>query len=97
MTEKEIELHFVKRVKALGGFAYKFRSVSQRGVADRIACMPNGEAWFVELKKPGGRLSALQEIFAEEMAHTRQHYACLWSKQQVDDWCSRFTETDRDK
>jgi len=90
MTEKEIELHFVKSVKALGGFAYKFRSVSQRGVADRIACMPNGEAWFVELKKPGGRLSALQEIFAEEMAHTRQHYACLWSKQQVDDWCSRF-------
>jgi hypothetical protein len=91
MIEKEIELHFVKSVKALGGFAYKFRSVSQRGVADRIACMPNGEAWFVELKKPGGRLSALQEIFAEEMAHTRQHYACLWSKQQVDDWCSRFS------
>lgn len=90
MSEKEIELHFVKSVKALGGFAYKFRSVSQRGVADRIACMPNGEAWFVELKKPGGKLSALQEIFAEEMAHTRQHYACLWSKEQVDEWCSRF-------
>jgi hypothetical protein len=91
MTEKEIETHFVKRVKALGGFAYKFRSVSQRGVADRIACMPNGEAWFVELKRPGGRLSALQEIFAEQMAHTRQHYACLWSVEEVDQWCSRFS------
>jgi len=97
MTEKEIETHFVKRVKALGGFAYKFRSVSQRGVADRIACMPNGEAWFVELKKPGGRLSALQQLFADEMKHTRQHYACLWSREQVDQWCSRFRETDRDK
>ena len=52
--------------------------------------MPNGEAWFVELKKPGGRLSALQEIFAEEMTHTRQHYACLWSKQDVDEWLLRF-------
>jgi hypothetical protein len=90
MTEKEIEAYFVKRVKALGGIAYKFRSVTQRGVADRIACMPNGEAHFVELKKPGGRLSALQEIFAEEMAHTRQHYACLWSKEDVDAWASRF-------
>lgn len=92
MTEKEIEVYFVKRVKALGGYAYKFRSVNQRGVADRIACMPNGEAWFVELKKPGGRLSALQEIFAEEMAHTRQHYACLWSKQDVDEWAERFSK-----
>lgn len=90
MTEAEIERYFVKSVKALGGFAYKFRSVSQRGVADRIACMPNGEAWFVELKKPGGRLSALQEIFAEEMQHTKQHYACLWSKECVDEWLTRF-------
>ena len=91
MTEAEIERYFVKSVKALGGYAYKFRSVTQRGVADRIACMPNGEAWFVELKKPGGRLSALQEIFVEEMQHTRQHYACLWSKDDVDEWCKRFS------
>ena len=91
MTEKEIEAYFVKRVKAMGGYAYKFRSVTQRGVADRIACMPNGQAWFVELKKEGGRLSALQEIFSEEMAHTNQHYACLWSKEDVDLWCSRFS------
>ena len=90
MTEKEIETYFVKRVKALGGYAYKFRSVTQRGVADRIACMPNGEAWFVELKKPGGRLSALQQLFAEEMKHTQQRYACLWSKEQVDKWLERF-------
>ena len=90
MTEKEIEAYFVRRVAAAGGKAYKFRSVTQRGVADRIACMPNGEAWFVELKKPGGRLSALQAIFAEEMAHTRQHYACLWSKEDINDWLKRF-------
>lgn len=90
MTEKEIESYFVKRVKALGGKAYKFRSVTQRGVADRIACMPNGEAWFVELKKPGGKLSALQQIFAEEMEHTKQHYTCLWSKEDVDAWLLRF-------
>ena len=31
MTEKEIEAYFVKRVKALGGYSYKFRSVTQRG------------------------------------------------------------------
>jgi hypothetical protein len=91
MSEKEIELHFVKRVKALGGFAYKFRSVSQRGVADRIAVFPGGKIVMVELKKPGGRLSALQEIFAEEMRSVGAPYVCLWSKEQVDEWCSRFS------
>lgn len=90
MTEKEIEAHFVKRVKALGGYSYKFRSVTQRGVADRIACLPNGQTWFVELKKPGGRLSPLQEIFAEQMAATGQHYAVLWSREGVDSWAERI-------
>lgn len=90
MTEKEIEAYFVKRVKALGGYSYKFRSVTQRGVADRIACLPNGQTWFVELKKPGGRLSPLQEVFAEQMEIARQHYAVLWSKEGVDSWAERI-------
>lgn len=90
MTEKEIEAYFVKRVKALGGYSYKFRSVTQRGVADRIACLPNGQTWFVELKQPGGRLSPLQEVFAEQMATARQHYAVLWSKEGVDSWAERI-------
>lgn len=90
MTEKEIEAYFVKRVKALGGYSYKFRSVTQRGVADRIACLPNGQTWFVELKQPGGRLSPLQDVFAEQMETARQHYAVLWSKEGVDSWANRF-------
>jgi hypothetical protein len=85
-SEKEIETYFVKRVKALGGYSYKFRSVTQRGVADRIVCLPNGQTWFVELKKPGGRLSPLQEIFAENMAEMNQNYALLWSKEDVNAW-----------
>jgi hypothetical protein len=53
--------------------------------------MPNGEAWFIELKKAGGRLSALQRIFADEMTHTKQHYACLWSVEEIDEWLKRFS------
>ena len=90
MRESEIETYFVWAVVLRGGTTYKFKSPTQRGVADRIACMPNGETWFVELKRPGGRLSALQEIFAEQMVATDQRYAVLWSKEGVDQWCSRF-------
>ncbi len=86
MKESTIEKYFVARVKAVGGRAYKFTSPAHRGVADRVVCLPNGQTWFVELKAPGGRLSELQKIFQSDMALLRQNYACLWSKEQVDEW-----------
>lgn len=80
----------VKRIKALGGVAYKFTSPAHRGVADRIVCLPDGRTWFVELKAPGGRLSALQKVFAADMARMKQNYACLWSKEQIDEWMEQL-------
>ncbi len=84
--EKDIERYFVKSVQSLNGVAFKFNSLSNRGVSDRIVCLPNGETWFVELKKEGGKLSALQKIFAEDMRNLKQNYACLWNREQVDRW-----------
>jgi len=84
--EKDIERYFVKSVQSLNGIAYKFNSLSNRGVSDRIVCLPNGETWFVELKKDGGKLSALQKLFAEDMRKLGQNYACLWNREQVDRW-----------
>ena len=86
MKESTIEKHLVAQVKALGGMAYKFTSPAHRGVADRVVCLPDGQTWFVELKAPGGRLSELQKIFAEDMARMNQRYACLWSKEQIEEW-----------
>jgi len=90
-TEADIERYFVARVKSVGGTAYKFKSVNHRGVSDRIACMPNGEAWFVELKKPGGKLSPMQKLFADDMIRLWQRYCCLRSKSEVDVWLLRFS------
>lgn len=86
MRESVIERHFVAQVKALGGMAYKFVSPAHRGVADRVVCLPDGSTWFVELKAPNGRLSELQKIFQSDMARLGQNYACLWSKDHVDEW-----------
>jgi len=86
VKESTIEKHLVAQVKALGGMAYKFTSPAHRGVADRVVCLPDGQTWFVELKAPGGRLSELQKIFAEDMARMNQRYVCLWSKEHVEEW-----------
>lgn len=86
MLEKQIEAYLVKRTRDLGGVAYKFVSPAHRGVADRVVCLPDGQTWFVELKTANGRLSALQQVFQSEMARMNQRYACLWSKEHVDEW-----------
>lgn len=86
MRESTIEKYFVAQAKAAGGVAFKFVSPSNRGVSDRIVCLPDGSTWFVELKAPSGRLSPLQRHFQSEMARLNQNYACLWSKEHVDEW-----------
>jgi hypothetical protein len=86
MKESEIETYFVWTVERMGGKAYKFASPSQRGVADRIACLPNGQTWFVELKTKGGRLSPLQKMFAAEVLGLKQKHIVLWNKEAIDQW-----------
>ena len=93
MNESEIEKYLVKTVRAMGGEAYKFNSLSHRGVSDRVVCLLNGETWFIELKTAGGKLSALQKIFAQDMKRMNQKYACLWNKEQVDRWSYEITST----
>jgi len=92
MKESEIENHLVWAAAIMGGTTYKFTSPSNRGVADRIVCLPNGQTWFIELKRPGGKLSGLQKIFAADMLRLNQKYACLWTKEQVDTWFSDLTK-----
>lgn len=89
ITEKEIEKHFCWAVESIGGKSYKFRSVTMRGVADRVACLPNGSTWFAELKRPGGSLSALQNVFAEDVIALQQKYVCLWTKEQINEWIAK--------
>jgi len=82
--EKQIEAYLVRRVKALGGVAYKFVSPAHRGVADRIVVLPGGRVWFVEVKQISGRLSPLQRVFADKIAALGCNYRIVWSKEDVD-------------
>ena len=84
MREKTIEEYLTWAVERVGGVTFKFRSPSQRGVADRIVCLPSGETWFVELKADKGRLSPLQKVFASVMQETNQKYCVLFSPEDVD-------------
>ena len=92
--EKDIEAYLVRKVKERGGVAYKFTSPAHRGVADRVVCLP-GQTWFVEVKAPGGRLTALQTLFGREMERLGQQYIVLWSKENVDEWLATLSASSR--
>ena len=60
IRESDIERHFVRRIKGLGGKALKLVPLSQAGLPDRIVLFPGGRVLFVELKAPGRKPTKLQ-------------------------------------
>ena len=72
---KHVQKTFVKLLKERGGKSWPFRSPSNIGVYDKIAVLPDGDIWFVELKTAEGKLSkqqiefgvAVQELGANEV------------------------------
>jgi len=60
LLEKQIEKRLCDKVKACGGIALKFSSPGMAGVPDRIVLLPNGEIYFVELKRLREKMRPLQ-------------------------------------
>lgn len=60
--EAKLENKLRLKVKALGGFAWKWVSPGTTGVPDRIVLMPGGRIYFVEMKWGKNGLSAQQKL-----------------------------------
>ncbi len=59
-AEAAAERRLVDGVKALGGLCLKWPATATAGVPDRILIL-GGRVLFVEMKREGGKLSAIQE------------------------------------
>ena len=60
MRESVIEAHFAKRMRDIGGEAYKFTSPQRRSVPDRLVLLPGGRVFFAELKATGAKPTEAQ-------------------------------------
>jgi len=61
MLERDIEKALIRKVKSLGGMCEKYTSPSRRSVPDRLVSMPGGDIIFVEVKRPGGKVTEAQK------------------------------------
>lgn len=83
MLEKEIEQHLRKEVIRAGGMCKKWVCPGHAGVPDRIV-MLNNQIWFIELKRPGGRLSRLQKEFHKDIRKYTNNVMVIDSKEVID-------------
>lgn len=67
MRERDIERWLRRQIEDMGGKFMKFTSPGNDGVPDRIAIMPGGHIWFVELKTDEGRLTPIQAWQIEQL------------------------------
>lgn len=89
LIENEVEKYFVDQVKKVGALVFKFTSPGTSGVPDRIVCY-FGKAYFVELKRPGGKQRPLQKIIQNRLLKQKMDCSVISTKKEVDEFCLRL-------
>lgn len=84
--ERDIESGLRKQVEKMGGKFMKFTSPGNDGVPDRIAVLPGGRVWFVELKREGEKPTAIQKWQMEQLRKMGCNVALITGKQEARAW-----------
>lgn len=67
MKEQQIQAKKIKELEAQGYYVIKLINTNKNGIPDLVAIPPNSDVLFVEVKKPDGKLSKLQEFRLKEL------------------------------
>ena len=82
--EKSVEQYLRKQVIARGGMCIKLDS--EAGLPDRLVIWKGGRNFYVELKRPEGRLSAIQKEYHERLRKLGQKVFVLWNFDDVNNF-----------
>ena len=66
MKESDIEQRFCKKLQRRGYLTPKISD--NPGWPDRLVIAPGGKHCFIEFKRPGGKLSAIQDAVTSQIA-----------------------------
>jgi Holliday junction resolvase-like predicted endonuclease len=67
MKEQQIQSKKIKELEAQGYYVIKLIVTNRPGIPDLIAIPPNSDVLFVEVKRPDGKVSKLQEFRHKEL------------------------------
>lgn len=84
--ERDIERWLRRKIESKGGVAMKFTSPGNDGVPDRIAILPGGQVWFIELKVSGEEPNAIQCWQIERLQKLGCSVAVIAGMEQARSW-----------
>lgn len=84
--ERDIEKWLRDKIRQMGGIAMKFTSPGNDGVPDRIAILPGGQVWFIELKKDGETPTKIQEWQIERLRKLGCNVAVITGMEEARAW-----------
>jgi Holliday junction resolvase len=67
MKEQQIQSKKIKELEAQGYYVIKLINTNKNGIPDLIAIPPNSDVLFIEVKRPDGKVSKLQEFRHKEL------------------------------
>ena len=67
MKEQQIQAKKIKELEALGYYVIKLINTNKNGIPDLIAIPPNSDVLFVEVKRPDGKVTKLQDYRHKEL------------------------------
>ncbi len=67
MKEQQIQSKKIKELEAQGYYVIKLINTNKNGIPDLIAIPPNSDVLFIEVKRPDGKISKLQEYRHKEL------------------------------
>ena len=85
LRESQIEAHFRKLVRTMGGVTEKLAPISA-GMPDRLVIFQPGRIYLVELKADHGALRDIQKVWHERAAARGVHVVVLKGLEEARDW-----------
>ena len=84
LLERDLERYFTQQCKKLGLLTLKLHVRFSRGWPDRIVPLNNGQVLWIELKRPSGKTSALQDQVHEKLRNLNHDVYVIDSKEGID-------------
>lgn len=97
ISESAVEIYLRQVVKELDGMCPKMAPFIQNGIPDRLVLIPYGHSAFFELKRPGKKPTALQEIKHKELRELGYFVWVADSKLSVLEGLLKFIEHEINK
>ena len=84
LLERHLEQYFSAACKKRGLLTLKLHVRFARGWPDRIVALPDGKTLWVELKRPGGKTTPLQDKVHKELKDRGHIVHVIDSKEGID-------------